>query len=108
MSSHNTLVSDQETLGKLLASRWKEACAVVDRLEDLNVGWAIGESEHFRKERGFAVTRFFGDGQFHLIWSEEILGQPLSRVDAITCHEIGHVADFGLPFIEDHLKEALP
>lgn len=108
MQVDDVVVSNQEALGKLLVSRWEQACAVTDRLEDINVGWAVGESEHFKKDRGFAVTRFFGGAQFHLIWSEKILGQPLSRVDAIICHEIGHIADYGLLFIEDYLKEALP
>ena len=96
------------TLAELLSTRWAQACERCPPLQEISVGWAIGESDHFKKDRGFAVTRFFPDGTFHLIWSEKVLGQPRSRVDAIVCHEIGHIADYGLPFIEDYLKETIP
>lgn len=76
-------------------------------LAAVRVGWAIGESSHFQHARGFAVTRFFPDGTFHLIWAKKILGQPVVRVDAIACHEIGHIADYGLPRIEAHLAPLL-
>jgi hypothetical protein len=89
----DTMISDEDALGKLLLSRWADATTCLPRLSAVHVGWALGDSKHFASARGFAVTRILGE-EFQLIWSEKAIGQPVARIDAIVRHEIGHVADF--------------
>lgn len=95
---------DATQLGQLLQERWTEAVTRFPYLSTLNPGWTFGESPHFAIPRGYATTVI--DGQvIYLKLASKILEAPMSRVDAIVRHEIGHMVDYsGLA----DLPETLP
>lgn len=55
-----------------------------------------GYSDHFRSERGIAVTRSEDRANWEIVFSAKARGLPEAKLRAIVRHEIGHVLDFTL------------
>jgi len=79
--------------------RWSQAKSVLPNLSETSVSTSFGESDHFKKQRGYAVTRFEGD-IIKVVFSVKIHCLVVHKVDAIVRHEIGHVIDFILPHFD--------
>lgn len=102
------------TFSQLLVQRWLEACRAVGLQPDvIPITWDIGEYDHFKSKRGYAVAVSNGDGTYHIRFAPKILKAPVHRADGLIRHEIGHIVDFlvdkpQLNAWADHRGFALP
>lgn len=92
-------MTEQEVLS-LLACRWAEARARVTQLELAEITYDIGDSPLFASPRRYASTTGDGGNSCHVRFPPRIVSLPMQQIDAVIRHELGHVVDFIVPFMD--------
>ena len=84
----------------LLELRWAKLQSCLPRLYDATITYDVGDSPLFDSPRRYASTTGDGGNSCHIRFPPRIVDLPISQVDAVIRHELGHVADFIVPYME--------
>ena len=84
----------------LLLQRIAELKQRLPQLEAAVITYDIGDSPLFASPRRYASTTGDGGNTCRIRFPPRIVDLPIEQVDAVIRHELGHVVDFIVPFME--------
>lgn len=90
----------QEEVFSVLELRLLKLRAKVPGLEHATITYDIGDSPLFNSPRRYASTTGDGGNTCHVRFPPRIVDLPADQVDAVIRHELGHVVDFIVPYME--------